>query len=449
MIFESVDKVEAFLDEERIRYHKVAVTDVDGVLRGKAVSREKFISILKSGFGFCDVVLGWDVADTLYDQSKISGYHTGYRDAEVRLDLHTLRRVPEEPDTVLALGQFVGEHAKVCPRTILHRVIERAEALGFFPRGSFEYEFFVFNETPESVREKGYRNLTPLTPGMFGYSMLRSGVHAHLQQDLFDCMLELEAPIEGLHTETGPGVVEAALAHAPLREAADRAELFKTYSKIFFQRRGLMATFMAKWNSELPGQSGHFHLSLEDAQGKNLFFDPARGGTNGLFTSFISGQAALLPELLAMVCSTINAYRRLVPGFWAPTSATWGIENRTTALRAIPAGPKGTRSEYRIGPADANPYLVAAAALASGLYGIEKGLKLAPIQGNAYADPGNAPALPTDLGEATRRFEASSVAREFFGDTFVDHFAMSRKWEVRSFQRHVADWDLARYFEII
>jgi glutamine synthetase len=449
MIFESAEKVEAFLDEAQIRHHKVAVTDIDGVLRGKSVSREKFASILRSGFGFCDVVLGWDVADAMYDQSRVSGYHTGYRDAPVKLDLGTLRRVPGEPGTVLMLGQFDGDYAAACPRALLHKLIRKAESLGYFPRGSFEYEFFVFNETPESVRQKGYRNLTPFTPGMFGYSMLRSGVHAGLHQELLAWMQELEAPIEGLHTETGPGVLEAALHHAPLREAADRAELFKTYAKIFFQRRGLMATFMAKWNAELPGQSGHFHLSLENAQGQNLFFNPKTGQTSELFHSFISGQAALLPEFLAMVCSTINAYRRLVPGFWAPTNATWGIENRTTALRGIPGGPKGTRTEYRIGPADANPYLVAAAALASGLYGIEKNLKIAPSEGNAYENPGAAPALPTDLAESTRRFEASEVAREYFGDTFVDHFAMSRKWEVRAFQRHVADWDLARYFEII
>jgi len=449
MKFESAEQVEAFLNEAQIRSHKVAVTDVDGILRGKSVSREKFSSMLKSGFGFCDVVLGWDSNDALYDSAQISGYHTGYQDAPVRLDISTIRRVPGEPDTLLTLGGFDGEHAQVCPRTVLHRVIQRAEALGFFPRGSFEYEFFVFDETPESVRAKGYRNLKPFTPGMFGYSMLRSGVHSELHQELFEWMDVLEAPIEGLHTETGPGVLEAALAHAPLREAADRASLFKTYAKVFFQKRKLMATFMAKWNSELPGQSGHFHLSLEDAQGKNLFFDSNTEKPNELFRSFISGQAALLPEFLPMVCSTINAYRRLVPGFWAPTHATWGVENRTTALRAIPAGPKGTRSEYRIGPADANPYLVAAAALASGLYGIEHRLEVPPAQGNAYLNPGQAPELPSELGDATRRFEGSKVAREYFGDAFVDHFSTTRKWEVRCFQRHVADWDLSRYFEII
>jgi glutamine synthetase len=449
MKFESAVQVEAFLDEAQIRSHKVAVTDIDGILRGKAVSREKFSSMLKSGFGFCDVVLGWDSSDALYDSAQLSGYQTGYQDAPVKLDLSTLRRLPDEPDTLLALGGFDGEYAKACPRTVLHRVIERAEALGYFPRGSFEYEFFVFDETPRSVREKGYKNLTPFTPGMFGYSMLRSSVHSELHQALFDWMNVLEVPIEGLHTETGPGVLEAALAHAPLREAADRAALFKTYAKVFFQKRNLMATFMAKWNSELPGQSGHFHVSLEDRDGKNLFYDSDTGRTNELFRWFISGQAALLPELLPMVCSTINAYRRLVPGFWAPTHATWGVENRTTALRAIPAGPKGTRTEYRIGPADANPYLVAAAALASGLYGIEHQLELPEVRGNGYTDPGTAAPLASDLGEATRRFEASKVAREFFGDTFVEHFATTRKWEVRCFQRHVADWDLSRYFEII
>ncbi len=219
------------------------------------------------------------------------------------------------------------------------------------------------------------------------------------------------------------------------------------------QREGLMATFMAKWSNDYPGQSGHIHVSLGDPKtGLNVFHaEGERFEMSETMRHFVAGQVRYLPELLAMVCATVNAYRRLVPGMWAPTASNWGVENRTTAIRVIPAGPEGQRSEYRIAPADANPYLALSAALASGLAGIEERLELPePVVGSAYDAKASAElALPTTLAEASRRLRSSALARRVFGDAFVEHFATTRDWEDRSFRRSVSDWDLARYFEII
>src|SRR5690606_25272898 len=224
-----------------------------------------------------------------------------------------------------------------------------------------------------------------------------------------------------------------------------KGALFKTFTKILAQRMGLMATFMAKWSNQYPGQSGHIHVSLESLESReNVFYD-ARDpdGLSKTLRHFLAGQVVLMPQLLPMVCATVNAYRRLVPGMWAPTHAAWGVENRTTAIRAIPAGPTATRSEYRVAPADANPYLAMAAALMSGLWGIEQGLDpIDPIRGNAYEDPKGAPPLPGSLGEATAAFERSAVARELFGDPFVDHFAVTRRFEDRQHRKWVSDWDM-------
>ena len=450
----TVEDLQKFLDQHSIRHHKIGVFDIDGVLRGKYVDRRKLMSAIEGGFGFCDVVLGWDSADQLYDNTRVSGWHTGYRDAPVRLDLATTRRIPFEPDTLLMLGGFEGEYGQVCPRGVLARVIARAERLGFSPMAAFEYEFFLFDETPQSARDKGYRNLKPFTPGMFGYSVLRNSVHYDLYHELLDTMAAMDCEIEGLHTETGPGVLEAAIRVDTALRAADKAALFKTFTKVLAQRRGLMATFMSKWSNSYPGQSGHIHVSLGklDEPGTNRFHDAnAPHSMSAVMRSFIAGQVRYMPDVLPMVCSTINAYRRLVPGMWAPTAANWGVENRTTAIRAIPAGSKGTRSEYRIGPADANPYLALAAALGTGLLGIEEGLELGPaIEGSAYESPVDANlGLPTTLAGAADRLLASQAARELFGDAFVEHFAATRHWEDREYRKHVADWDLARYFEII
>ncbi len=129
--------------------------------------------------------------------------------------------------------------------------------MGYGVSSAIEYEFFMFNETPDSVREKNYRNLTNMTPGFFGYSMLRSGVHAEFYHELMEMCLAMDMEIEGLHTETGPGVLEAALKVDEALAMADKAALFKTFTKILSQRKGMMACFMAKWSRDWPGQSGH------------------------------------------------------------------------------------------------------------------------------------------------------------------------------------------------
>lgn len=446
-------ELEQWIEREEIRFFKIGIFDIDGILRGKYVDLEKLLSAVDSGFGFCDVVLGWDMHDKLYERVEVSGWHTGYRDASVRLDLASLRKIPLEEDTLLLIGSFSGDYADVCPRTILSRTLDRAASMGFGVDAAFEYEFFLFDETPHSIREKGYRDLQPVTPGMFGYSVLRNSVHAEFYHDLLDLMEEFDCAIEGLHTETGPGVVEAAIRYARGLAAADKAAIFKTFTKVFAQRSDMLATFMAKWSNDYPGQSGHLHISLADlSTGRNAFH--AEGAPHEMSETmkhFVAGQVRYLPELLSMVCSTINSYRRLVPGMWAPTASNWGVENRTTAIRVIPAGPKAQRSEYRIAPADANPYLAQAAALASGLRGIEERLELPDgVVGNAYEDPkAMANPLPTSLREASALLRGSTMARECFGDAFVEHFAATREWEDREFRKAVTDWDLARYFEII
>jgi glutamine synthetase len=315
-----------------------------------------------------------------------------------------------------------------------------------------EFEFFVFDETPNSVREKGYRNLKNITPGYFGYSMIRSSVHADFYHDLIDLSQRMDFPIEGLHTETGPGVLEAAIDHSEALIAADRAALFKTFTKVLAQRRGWMASFMAKWSRDWPGQSGHLHMSLRDENGAGIFHDPAKPAQmSDRMRWFVGGQQALMPELLSMVACTVNSYTRLIPGFWAPTEATWGVENRTCALRVIQGGPASQRVEYRIAAADINPYIALAAAIGSGVWGIENKIEPdAPITGSAY-DVKQPPerGLPRSLGEAAARLRESGAARALFGDAFVEHYAATRDWEEREFRKAVTDWELGRYFEII
>ncbi len=448
-----LDSLKQQFKERGIRHVKLGLFDIDGVLRGKYVSLEKFFSAVEHGMSFCDVVFGWDSGDTLYDNVKITGWHTGYPDAPACVHLDTFRVIPWEPDTAFFLLDFQGAEksaAALSPRRVLERVAERARGMGFQAFSSAEYEYFFFRETSASLREKRFQKLQPFSPGMFGYSVLRASTYADFLHELINSLNAFDVPIESLHTETGPGVYETAIRFDTIQRAADKAALFKASIKEMAARAGLVATFMAKPHPQLPGCGGHLHQSLWNPDGsKNLFYAEDRADKmSDLMRWFIAGQLALMGELAALSCPTINSYKRLVPGTWAPVNASWGVENRTAALRAIPSGPKSCRVEFRLAGADGNPYLSMAAALASGLYGIENNLTLAAaVAANAYEHA--ACPLPKSLAEATARLKESAVAREYFGGEFVEHFVATREWEVRKFGEAVTDWERERYLEII
>lgn len=448
----TAEDVKALIADRNPGHVKVGVFDIDGVMRGKYMSRAKFLSALKKGFGFCDVVLGWDLNDQLYDNVAYTGWHTGYPDAPVRILPDSCRELPFEDNTLFFLGEFAEAAEAICPRGVLRRVLDRARKMGFEPLAGLEYEFFVFEEDAHSIRQKRYRDLKPMAPGFFGYSVLRNSVHSAFYRELLETCDAMDFSLEGLHEETGPGVLEGAITVDTALAAADKAALFKTFAKILAQRCGFLATFMAKWSPDWPGQSGHIHISLKDADGRAVFPDPqAAHAMSDTMRHFVGGQQRLMPEFLAMIAPTVNSFTRLIPGFWAPTEASWGIDNRTCALRAILGGEGSQRVEYRVAAADGNPYIVLAAALASGLWGIENRIELqAPVSGNAYDQKfPKELQFPGTLWEAAQRLKGSEAARDWLGDTFVDHFAATREWEEREFRKHITDWELERYFEII
>jgi len=450
--FQSAEDVRSYINEKPLKHVKVGFFDVDGVFRGKFIARDKFLSALDGGYNFCDAVLGWDVADELYDNSEFTGWHTGFPDASLRIIPESGMILPFENETLFFTSEFSGRSEAICPRGILRRVLQRAEDMGFSAKAAMEFEFFMFQESPDSIEEKGFRDLKTLSPGNFSYSALRSIMFEDLYQDILDTFGSIGIELEGLHAETGPGVVETAIAVDDALAMADKASIFKAFMKILAQKRGLMATFMAKWNQNLSGQSGHTHLSLWSVDGKPQFYDPE--GHHQMSTTmrhFLGGQCAYLRELAALIAPNINSYSRLTPGYWAPTAATWGVDNRTVGIRVIPGSEKSHRLEYRTPGSDVNPYLSMAAAIGSGLLGIERGIEPGPeATGNAYAvDVPLDRQLPTNLESAGILFDKSEAARDLFGDAFVTHFAASRIFEARQFGRAVTDWELQRYFEVL
>lgn len=434
---------------------KIAFADIDGILRGKYISTEKFLSAIENGLGFCDVILGWDAGDITYDNVQYTGWHTGYPDSPAVLDMNTFRKIPWENDVPFFLGELTdqkGNPLEIYPRQLLKKILREANQQGYSPVFSQEFEWYNFAETPQTANAKQFRDLTPLTPGMFGYSILRTSLGNPYFTDLFELLKKFNVSLEGLHTETGPGTYEAAIVYSDILEAADRAVLFKTAVKEIAYKHGVMATFMAKINENLPGCGGHVHQSLWDKTAKkNLFHDEKdKTKMSSLMKSYVAGQLYCLPSILPMYAPTINSYKRLVEGAWAPTTLTWGIDNRTVALRVLSGSSKSSRLETRVIGSDVNPYLAMAACLASGLYGIKNKLKLSQPAtiGNGYKESANG-ILPSTLMEATQQMKGSKLAKELFGSAFVDHFTQTREWEWRQHLKAVTDWEYKRYFEII
>jgi glutamine synthetase len=444
------NRVLAYLEQHNIEKVKFAFADIDGILRGKVIHKDKFVNGLEDGYGFCDVVFGWDSNDAAYDNVQITGWHTGYPDRPCYIDLSTQRQIPWQDNIPFFIADFNGLAA--CPRSLLKKIRQQSADMGFHTEFAQEFEWFNFKETPESLAEKEFTKLQPLTPGMFGYSILRPSMKSDFYYALFNGLSKIGVPLEGLHTETGPGVYEAAILHDEVLSAADKAVIFKNAVKEIASQYGIVASFMAKWSEKLPGCSGHIHQSLWNKEKtSNLFFNAAdQYKMSDLFRHYLAGQLYCLPHIVPMYAPTINSYKRLVEGAWAPTNINWGYDNRTTALRVLSPSEKYTRLETRIPGSDSNPYLAMAAALASGLYGIKNKLPLniTPTVGNGYADDKHGK-LPSNLYDAAVQMKNSSIAKELFGEEFVSHFTQTRLWECSQFAKHVTDWELKRYFEII
>lgn len=451
----TLEEIRKVFRERSIKKVKIGGFDIDGTLRGKYVSVEKFLSVAEKGLGFCDVIFGWDVGDVLYDNPRPAAGAGAYPDVLAKIDLTTMRVTPWEPDTAIFLLDFHTEDGAphpACPRNLLKGVIARAKARGYSAKFAAELEFWLFTETPQTLREKKFAptSLQPLTPGMFGYSWLRAGQQREIVHDLIDTLRAFDIEIESLHTETGPGVYEAALRYDDTLKAADKAALFKTSVKQVAFHHNLAATFMAKWNAHLPGSSGHLHQSLWSDADTSAFHDgAAEHGISTTLRHYVGGQLALMPELTALISPTVNSYKRYVPGVWAPLNASWGFENRTCAIRVIGGGKASTRVEYRQSAADLNPYIAMAANLAAGLWGIEHAVEPPPpVAGNAEKVAELAQ-LPRTLRAANDALAKSERARQLLGEGFIDHYVRTRDWEVRQYEKAVTDWELERYFESI
>ncbi len=432
----------------------VAFPDLQGRPVGKRMTGAFFLDVVvANGMEACDYLFGVDIDMTPLPGYTFANWELGYGDMNCAVDLGTLMELPWEPGTAMVLCDLTDAHGKiidVAPRQILKTQIERAAERGLIINCATELEFYLFKESYDEANAKGWQHLTPLTNTIEDYQILQTSREEFILRRIRNEMLVAGLPVESSKGEAGRGQHEVNLMYSEPLLMADRHLVFKNGIKTIAAQEGHAATFMAKWTMDDSGSSCHIHTSLWDATTNTpLMDDPSSAsGLSTIGQQFLAGQMASAKELAWCFAPYVNSYRRYVPDSWAPTAIAWGQDNRTCGYRIVGHG-AGRRVEMRVPGADVNPYIALAAAIASGLYGIDHQLELpAPYNGNAYLTS-DVDRLPTTLVEALGHLENSAIAKEAFGDDVHHHWVNTARQEWAKANLHVTDWELARNFERI
>ncbi|MFJ6570395.1 glutamine synthetase family protein [Streptomyces sp. NPDC091292] len=449
-----VEELRALVAAGEIDTVVLAFPDMQGRLQGKRFAARFFLDeVLEHGTEGCNYLLAVDTEMNTVDGYAMSSWDRGYGDFAMHPDLATLRRVPWNEGTAMLIADLAwndGGPVVAAPRQILRRQLDRLAALGLTAQVGTELEFIVFKDTYEQAWDSGYRGLTPANQYNVDYSVLGTGRVEPLLRRIRNEMAAAGLTVESAKGECNPGQHEIVFRYDEALTTCDQHAIYKTGAKEIAAQEGVSLTFMAKYN-EREGNSCHIHLSLTDADGRNVMAgDGAHGGhgTDGmseLMRHFLAGQLAALRDFSLLYAPNINSYKRFQPGSFAPTAVAWGHDNRTCALRVVGHGP-ATRFENRLPGGDVNPHLAVAGLIAAGLYGVEQKLELPDAcAGNAYA--ADYAHVPTTLREAAELWENSPVAKAAFGDEVVDHYRNMARVELDAFDAAITDWELRRSFE--
>ena len=418
----------------------LGIPDVNGSIRGKALRPAAFESALRHGTVMTDLLLGLDPTDTPISDYTKFGIRSGAGDLLVWPDPNTLHELTWRPGWKVCLATPSwpdGSTCELASREVLRRVLSGLSDLGYEAVAAVEYELRLWDSESR-----------PLSSGL-SYSLGELGGFDTFIRALVPALDALGIELSAVHTEAGPGLLELNLGARPALRAADDAALTKMAVKDLAATMGLRASFLAKTNPGEEGSSGHVHLSCW-SDGANAFRS-ADGAPPAALRSAIAGVLEHLPAASLLLNPTINSYKRLVPGWFAPVNASWGVENRSCAVRAIVRKdhPELCRLECRRPGADANPYLAIAAVAASASDGIQRKLTPPPaVEGDAYSRP-ELPELPGSLDSAIRAFESDDVIRKALDERFSDYYVTSRAWEVKAFRETVTDWERDRYMRTV
>lgn len=429
----------------------VASVDMQGRLMGKRFHAAFFVDHGYEETHCCNYLLTVDMEMTTVQGYATSSWQTGYGDYVQKPDLSTMRRVPWLPGTVLVLADLLDHHGHEVaqsPRAILKKQVARARAMGFEPMMATELEFYLFENSYDSLRDTGFADLRPSGSYNEDYHVFQTTKEEDVMRAIRNGLYGAGIPVENSKGEADAGQAEVNYRYSDALDTADNHVIIKNAIKEIAYAKGKSVTFMAKYDHKKAGSSSHVHQSLWTKDGKPAFFDPAdKHGMSATMKHFMAGQLAYAQELTVFLAPFVNSYKRFCIGMFAPTKAVWSADNRTAGFRVCGVQSKAVRVECRIPGSDVNPYLACAALLAAGLDGIEQKLKLEPeMVGDMYHAAGIRE-IPTNLRDAAARLKGSAMLRAAFGDDVVDHYHHAAQWEISETDRVVTDFERQRLIE--
>jgi len=451
----SVGELSDLVAGEEIETVLAVFTDHYGRLMGKRFDAEFFAgSIAAEGAHACNYLLTTDMEMSPVPGYTYANWELGYGDFHLIPDLNTLRLASWLEKTALVICHVQDEKTHhmvpVAPRSILLKQIERAAKLQLSVKAGSELEYYIFEDSYRLAAEKKYADLQPAGWYIEDYHVLQGTREEKLNAQVRRHLKNSGIPVETSKGEWGIGQHELNVRYADILTMADRHCLYKQCFKEVADQLGMSVSFMAKIAGDQAGSSCHIHLSLyRDDQ--NIF--PGNTPLGPLLCSdefrwFLGGWIACVPDVMVFYAPTVNSYKRYMSGSWAPTRLGWSYDNRTAGFRVVGSG-QSLRIECRIPGADCNPYLAFAAALASGLHGLENKIEPPDIfEGDVYAAE-QITHVPRTLTEATTMFAKSAFAQEVFGREVVEHYTHFFQSEQKAYEEAVTDWERKRYFEQI
>lgn len=426
--------------------------DMQGRLMGKRLHAEFFVDSGWQETHSCNYLQATDMEMETVDGYKASSWESGYGDYIMKPDLDTLRRIPWLDGTALVMCDVLDHHTHQevphSPRAVLKRQVKRLAAMGLKAMVATELEFFLFCESYEEAVDKGYRDLTPISPYNEDYHIFQTTKEENVMRAIRNGLNGADIPVENTKGEASAGQEEINVRYTDALTMGDRHAIMKNGCKEIAWAQGRSISFMAKWHYDYAGNSSHIHQSLCSLEGEPLFFDPAaEHGMSDLMRHYLAGLLTHASEITYFLAPYVNSYKRFMAGTFAPTKAIWSLDNRTAGYRICGADTKAVRIECRVGGADLNPYLAMAALIAAGIDGIETKRELEPaFVGDAYGGK-DVRKIPQTLRAAVDALDQSKLLREAFGDGVIDHYVHAGKWEQYEQDRRVTDWEVRRGFE--
>jgi glutamine synthetase len=447
----TLDELKAAVKAGEIDTVLVAGIDMQGRLMGKRFHAQFFVDGGWEETHCCNYLLAVDMEMNTVQGYKSSNWQTGYGDYILKSDMSTLRRVPWLEGTAMVLGDTLDHHRHPvphAPRNILKRQVARARAMGFEPMMATELEFYLFENSYESLRDSNFTGLKPVSAYNEDYHIFQTTKEEGVMRAVRNGLYGAGITIENSKGEADAGQEEVNYKYSDALDAADNHTIVKHGIKEIAWTKGKSVTFMAKYDHRKAGSSSHCHQSLWTLDGKPAFKDDAdKHGMSQVMKHYIAGQLAYAREMTVFLAPYVNSYKRFTKGMFAPTKAVWSADNRTAGFRVCGEHSKAIRVECRIPGSDVNPYLTCAALLAAGLDGIEQKMELEPeMVGDMYT-AGNVREIPHNLREAADLLNGSAMYRKAFGDDVVDHYHHAAQWEISETDRVVTDFEIQRLLE--